>query len=1047
MSRLRRRWYGWARSRKPGGVPTRRVFVAFFFGLFAALLGAEGSDVDTIPGLIAVYRQDQRQIVRIEHRPAFYYRRGEVPHPDLRVGAWSAHWIGLIDIVRPGKYRFSVRTRGRVRLRIGDQEVLSGSADTGRRITGPWVRLRAALLPVLLYYDAPRTGPAQLQLWWESEFFPAEPVPGRVLKHSSKHETQDLQTWSAIERGRGLSWTLNCVACHRSPEDRALLPLADPLPAPDLSQIGTRARKAWLYHWILSPQKLRPDTWMPAVLPEGPDGTVAAQAIAEFLASLGPPHTEQSQRLKSSRSGRQRDAADAAHDGLKEQEAKERGLAAVGAKLFEVVGCAVCHGSSGGQQPLYRLRFVRAKASTQQLAALLRDPLRVHPAGRMPSLQLSEQEALALAAYVRSGPYDPEPLVYPAGVPRPEVVAEVVARLGGRAEVVRALEQSTEPSTALRTGGKELVQVLGCLGCHTLRVAGEALPNRVLAPPLAGRSVEALLQRGCLAERPLRAARYGFSVKQRQQLAAFLTRPRPLNPRGRAPLADLARRLRVFGCVRCHRWHGSGGLPVRLVDELRRRFGADHAEAVTPPPLTGVGEKLRTKWLRAVLVEGRRVRPWMPLRMPEFGTVAVGKLPDWFAQFDGVAPGEGDTGPPAPSPEQVAAGRFLVGKGGYGCISCHDMLGRHGEGTRGPDLASVTQRIRYPWFVRWMRDAQRIVPGTRMPTVFPQDTTQVRTVLGGNGRAQLEAIWAYLSLGDRAPLPEGLLPPQGLVIEVSDRPYLLRTFMPDCSTRAIAVGFPSGVSYVFDAGRGRLAYAWSGGFLDATPVWANRGGNPAIPLGPRFWTHPQLFPWYFSRTDATANWDRVRADSSFAEPLPAEALPPRPRRVWFEGYRLGRSGEPTFLVAFAPYGAKRVRVALAPTGVQDTAGPGVVAAVEVVSGESGRLWYLLGEGRKKPTVLDRQGRPAETTPATAVVFEDRQPPVLVVVSGANMELLRVGQRWVAQLTMRVRTDEPVRFTVGYWAPYSMERPAVRQLIARTLSRFTEGKEQGPDAEP
>ena len=44
-----------------------------------------------------------------------------------------------------------------------------------------------------------------------------------------------------------------------------------------------------------------------------------------------------------------------------------------------------------------------------------------------------------------------------------------------------------------------------------------------------------------------------------------------------------------------------------------------------------------------------------------------------------------------------------------------------------------------------------------------------------------------------------------MVLAVQDRPLLLRTFMPDAGSRAVAVGFPKGVSVAFDAQAGRVS--------------------------------------------------------------------------------------------------------------------------------------------------------------------------------------------------------------------------------------------------
>src|SRR5207244_2603087 len=243
----------------------------------------------------------------------------------------------------------------------------------------------------------------------------------------------------------------------------------------------------------------------------------------------------------------------------------------------------------------------------------------------------------------------------------------------------------------------------------------------------------------------------------------------------------------------CHARDGAGGLTSALVDALRQVERADNSEAVVPPPLTGVGHKLRTPWLKHVLTQAGRARPWMSLRMPQFGEANVGWLPEALTALEGADADSAVHKVPITA-AKVAAGRQLIGKSGFGCVSCHDIAGIPNTGTRGPDLASMDQRVRHDWYRRWLEQAQRMQPGTRMPTVFNEGKSLVTQLFGGDADAQAEAIWAYLSLGGNLPLPEGLEPPRGLILTVKDKPLILRTFMPDVSPRSMAIGYPGGVS-------------------------------------------------------------------------------------------------------------------------------------------------------------------------------------------------------------------------------------------------------------
>lgn len=48
---------------------------------------------------------------------------------------------------------------------------------------------------------------------------------------------------------------------------------------------------------------------------------------------------------------------------------------------------------------------------------------------------------------------------------------------------------------------------------------------------------------------------------------------------------------------------------------------------------------------------------------------------------------------------------------------------------------------------------------------------------------------------------------------------------------AISVGSPSQIHYTYDLDKGTIVQAWKGNFLDATPMWNNRGDGTSVPLG------------------------------------------------------------------------------------------------------------------------------------------------------------------------------------------------------------------------
>jgi cytochrome c553 len=264
---------------------------------------------------------------------------------------------------------------------------------------------------------------------------------------------------------------------------------------------------------------------------------------------------------------------------------------------------------------------------------------------------------------------------------------------------------------------------------------------------------------GCLADKPdskSRAPRFAFRDGERSALRAFLSQGL-VGAGSPAPAHAAHADLRRYNCLACHSRDGEGGLTPDMIDVLRRHAGAENAEAVTPPPLTGMAHKLRTPWARQVLTGAGRARPWMSLRMPQYGAAQVGRLPEALAALEGTDPDD-TTHKIAPDPKKIEAGRVLVANTALACVSCHDIAGVVTGATRGPDLALMNQRVRYDWYVRWLDQAQRMQPGTRMPEMFMTGKSLYDKLYQGDAALQTEAIWAYLSLGPKLPLPEGVKP-------------------------------------------------------------------------------------------------------------------------------------------------------------------------------------------------------------------------------------------------------------------------------------------------
>ena len=86
-------------------------------------------------------------------------------------------------------------------------------------------------------------------------------------------------------------------------------------------------------------------------------------------------------------------------------------------------------------------------------------------------------------------------------------------------------------------------------------------------------------------------------------------------------------------------------------------------------------------------------------------------------------------------------------------------------------------------------------------------------------------------------LPPDEEPTSPIFIKVGSETKLLRAFLDfkgqrnDRLTHIIGVGDPSGTHYVYDLNAANLVCVWHGDFVDATPMWHDRGDGSFRPMG------------------------------------------------------------------------------------------------------------------------------------------------------------------------------------------------------------------------
>lgn len=585
----------------------------------------------------------------------------------------------------------------------------------------------------------------------------AEPV---VTGYERFHAAQP-----AAAGGRLLYNELGCANCHGGETG---------LPArrgPDLKTATARTQADWLQAFIADPARTHAGTTMPQLLASTSATAADAADVVHYLGTLTPKSTGKPKLMRHINAGRGRD-------------------------LYHTRGCVACHAPRDdyappdGRPPAaeFTHRSVALPALTEKyvlgaLAEFLRDPLKVRPDGRMPRIELEEQDALDIASYL-------------------------LGLQGSDGEAAPKLTPLTpDPTRAER--GRGVVTALGCAACHDL-------PANVAVRPVPLRGTTG----GCLSDQPAAGVpRYGLDVGQRRALQAYLAESdRSLEPGLRAALT-----LEALNCAACHEREGRGG-----PDAARKvYFHGDHNLGDTgryPPPLTGAGRKLQPDWLARALKGTARVRPYLQTKMPVHGAATDG-LPVLLAQADARPERSLPAG-------DIEAGRKLLGtQGGAGCITCHGWGDRASLGIQALDISNLAARLQPGWLREYLVNPAAYRPGTLMPSFWPEGRAANQAILGGDTDRQIASLLAFA--GEGRGLPEGFpsMATREFELKPTDRPIVLRTFLQEVGTHAILVGFPAGFHLAYDGREGRPALAWKGRFFDAYGTWFVRFAPFEKPLG------------------------------------------------------------------------------------------------------------------------------------------------------------------------------------------------------------------------
>lgn len=535
--------------------------------------------------------------------------------------------------------------------------------------------------------------------------------------HSSQYEIESPHA-DLLNAGKEYVTKLGCWGCHNVKHvgDQALGATGKKV-GPSLNRVMEKVDADWIVSWVENPQAHLARSRMPQYPDFGRKNPAEYEEDLHALAAFLNNRSEEWPELQ----------ADSRSESY-----FTSGNADRGEELFKSVGCMGCHAMgerpedwARNDNPFYQDYDVAPDLyntgnkirSAKWVYHWIKDPTSYDPNTSMPSLRLTDDEALDITTY----------LMQQKGKDIPEV--------GG-------LDEQLEDEKLVERG-EWIVSNYGCFGCHNItgfektgKISVELsefankTPNelafgvRTDIPHTWEDWTKAKLQqpRGFETERQLNkmpdyhldddaahAIRVFLKSQTGQQVGSDwyfdLSPAESAQQKGRTLVEEL-------NCKACHGIDGKGGRIVAYYDDPNS----------APPQLNKQGDRVQADWFYNFLMDVQPIRPWVDVRMPSFDlTDEEAKTIVQYFQ------GKADNMDPfvridlaAIDPENVERGKELFAQSG--CANCHfKKTSGFTEAqlvTMGPYLGSAHERLKPEWIERWLALPSAVLPYTRMYTPF-----------------------------------------------------------------------------------------------------------------------------------------------------------------------------------------------------------------------------------------------------------------------------------------------------------------------------------------
>lgn len=573
------------------------------------------------------------------------------------------------------------------------------------------------------------------------------------------HQGVDLiKGATVLNTGRQKIEKYGCYACHKIAgwEHKRK-------PGPSLLKIAAKVDKEWFKSWVWSPKSINPNAKMPSFFMQAnnskkafADKNVAeVNAIAEYIYTKSKNY-EPFQKFAG-------------------------GNAETGKQLINDIGCLACHGVDGledvskkvGGYAGPHLSGLGSKVSADWLVSWLKKPWHYQEDTIMPSFRLTDKEANDITAYLMTltnkkveglkfAPLDKNV--------RDEILADYLAAFDTIESARAKVAKMSDLDRTMELGRRSIAKY-GCFSCHNIEGFDSNAPigpelTKVGSKPITqfgfGIQHDVPHQRDAWITAHLQNPRrwdigiqkefkdlllmphFGMSKKDAEDITVALLG----QVSNYVPLAGVKRYnagealynegMKVAGNLNCYGCH--------QIDDLRgdllKMFEEDINQG--PPRLVNQGHRVQTDWFYNFLGNVQPIRPWVKVRMPTFNLSLAQKnaLVGGFqaGAHQGIFEEENSEVVWGPGEREEAIKLFNA----YNCVSCHAGGFNNGE-ELGPDLHHAGKRLRPSWIRLWLKDPQKIMPGTSMPTFFTEEGKGIEEgYFGGDAEKQIDALTKYI---------------------------------------------------------------------------------------------------------------------------------------------------------------------------------------------------------------------------------------------------------------------------------------------------------------